>query len=548
MILTVKHFSQVASFATTTPKTPAHRSTNRNLRSAAQGPCLCVCICLASFVTAQEPPAAPIPDPTPPRAVAPTDPPVTPGRRKPEERAATKLKGLLITGGCCHDYVKQTLILTEGLSQRISISWDIVHGKNERTTKLDVYSTPDWAKGYDLVIHNECYGAVNDVDFVEQIVSGHTKSGVAAVVIHCSMHTYRAAQTDEWRKFLGVTSRRHEKGGRQLQVSPAQPDHPIMAGFPKSWKTPMGELYVIENVWPQTTPLATAYGVDTKQNHPCIWTNQYGKARVFGTTLGHHNETMMDPVWLDTVARGALWAMNKLNKDGTPMKGYEGKGLAPFSFQRESGMPTEADWSRSVKFPESERPTPLFNGKDLEGWQGAIERFSVENGEIVAKNSKEHAPAVSTYLLTKKKYRNFRLVFEGKLVESKMHSGIALWGRQVQKDDEPHSYQGHLVMFPGKWGFWDLYRRNSIYRDSQGLAQRAAKADAWNRMEILAIGNRIRLAVNGQAVADWEDPHPELCEAGPIGLQLHSNRVAQEVRFRGLVLSENPQPRLITLD
>jgi hypothetical protein len=79
---------------------------------------------------------------------------------------------------------------------------------------------------------------------------------------------------------------------------------------------------------------------------------------------------------------------------------------------------------------------------------------------------------------------------------------------------------------------------------------RAKKADngGWNKLEILAIGNRIQLAVNGQLVADWSDPKPELCEAGPIGLQLHSNPgVAQEVQFRGLILSENPKEELITV-
>ena len=48
-------------------------------------------------------------------------------------------------------------------------------------------------------------------------------------------------------------------------------------------------------------------------------------------------------------------------------------------------------------------------------------------------------------------------------------------------------------------------------------------------------------------VADWEDPMPELCGEGPLGLQLHSNKVAQEVHFRGLILSENPEDRLVTL-
>jgi hypothetical protein len=219
-----------------------------------------------------------------------------------------------------------------------------------------------------------------------------------------------------------------------------------------------------------------------------------------------------------------------------------------------ASMTAHADggnWAATVTFPPSEKPVQLWNGKDFEGWEGNTgengtdKYFMIKDNAIVARNEASNAPAVSNYLLTKKPYRNFRLVFEGKLAESKMHSGIAIWGKKYEKDGQKYSYQGHLVMFPSGWGFYDLFRRNSIYRDD-GRAKKADNGD-WNRMEILAIGNRIRLAVNGQLVADWSDPKPELCEAGPIGLQLHSNKVPQEVRFRGLILSENPEDRLITV-
>jgi type 1 glutamine amidotransferase len=254
---------------------------------------------------------------------------------------------LIITGGCCHDYERQKLIVSEGISQRANIVWDIVHegDPKNRTHKISTYSRPDWSKGYDVVVHNECFGGVDDVSFVEQIVRGHSETGVAAVVIHCAMHTYRAAQTDEWRKFLGVTSRRHEKGGRKLAVTNVAKDNPIMARFPAQWKTPKGELYVIENVWSNTTPLATAFGEDTQKDHLCMWTNTYGKARVFGTTLGHHNETMLADEWLDTVARGVLWSCGKLGDDGNPLPGYQGTGKGLLSFQKkfaEGGKPTPA--------------------------------------------------------------------------------------------------------------------------------------------------------------------------------------------------------------
>jgi hypothetical protein len=212
----------------------------------------------------------------------------------------------------------------------------------------------------------------------------------------------------------------------------------------------------------------------------------------------------------------------------------------------------QENWAATVGFPDGEKPVKLFDGKSFDGWEGNTgengtpKYFTIKDGIIMARNEQENAPKVSNYLLTKKPYRNFRLLLEGKLVESKMHSGVAIWGKKYERDGEKNSYQGHLVMFPSGWGFYDLFRRNSIYQDDG----RAKKADngGWNKMEILAVGNRIQLAVNGQAVADWSDPKPELCEAGPIGLQLHSNTVPQEVHFRGLILSENPKEELITVE
>jgi type 1 glutamine amidotransferase len=475
----------------------------------------------------------------------------SPSASAADAKSATKLKGLIITGGCCHDYDRQNLILSEGLSQRVSISWDIVHegDPNDRSYKISIYNNPNWSAGYDVVVHNECYGHMDDAKFLEGIVRGHTQTGIGAVVLHCSMHSYREAPTDEWRKLLGVTSRRHEKGGRELDVKPVATGNPIMKGT-APWTTAGDELYVIENVWPNCTALATAKSVDTNQDHVVIWTNTYQKARVFGTTLGHNNLTMSAEPWLDTVARGLLWSIGKLNDDGTPAAGYAGTGKAPFSFElaQATGQPKESNWAKSIKLPASEKPIELFNGTDFTGWEGHTDKyFSVKDGIIVAKNTKDNAPPVSTYLLTKKPYQNFRLLFEGKLVESAMHSGIALWGKKFEKDSEQSSYQGHLVMFPSGWGYYDLFRRNSIYKDD-GRAKKADNVGGWNRMEILAISPRIRLAVNGKEVADWTDPKPELVGPGPIGLQLHSNKVPQEVHFRGLILSENPEDRLITVE
>ncbi|MEX1039978.1 MAG: ThuA domain-containing protein [Pirellulaceae bacterium] len=255
------------------------------------------------------------------------------GLAQAEEKA--KLKGLLITGGCCHDYPNQIKIITQGLSQRVSIDWDVELAAEDRNTKVPAYKNHDWIKPYDLVVHNECYGGVTDVDFVESIVKAHTETGVPAIFIHCSMHSYRQAKTDDWRKLLGATSMSHEKA-RPLKVMNLAADHPIMTDFPKAWNTPNGELYKIDKVWPGAKVLAEAYGEDTKKDHAVIWTNEFEGTKVFTTTLGHHNVTMLTDEWLGVVSRGVLWTVDALNDDGTAKSGYEGTGIAEISLRGEN--------------------------------------------------------------------------------------------------------------------------------------------------------------------------------------------------------------------
>ena len=187
----------------------------------------------------------------------------------------------------------------------------------------------------------------------------------------------------------------------------------------------------------------------------------------------------------------------------------------------------------------------LFDGKTLDGWEGHGSYWSVQNGVIVGKSTEP--VAVSTYLLTKAKYTDFRLTATVKLVESEVHSGIAFWGRLAPEQKDPYTYAGHLVMFPSGWGMFDLYGRKALPVDA-APAKKVGKQHDWNELEILAQGNRVRVAVNGSRVIDWRDPLPDRILEGPIGLQLHSNKVPQEVHFKDLVLETFPkEDRLVTV-
>jgi hypothetical protein len=186
----------------------------------------------------------------------------------------------------------------------------------------------------------------------------------------------------------------------------------------------------------------------------------------------------------------------------------------------------------------------IFNGKDLTGWEGHEKYWSVKEGVIIGKNT-EKVP-VSTYLLTKRKFSDFRVVCDFKLAQSEMHSGIALWGRVAPDKGDPYTYAGLLVMFPSGYGFYDLYGRAGIHNNA-AKARKVGKQHDWNHIEILAQGNRIRFALNGVLISDWREPLPERIKEAPIGLQLHSNNVPQEVQFKNLALETFPEDKLTTV-
>src|SRR4051812_36382207 len=142
---------------------------------------------------------------------------------------AAPLRALLITGGCCHDYALQSKALMEAVKQYGDVTWTVVNeGGTSKNHQSTLYDNPNWAKGYDVVMHNECFADLNDIAYVRKITAGH-KGGTPAVVIHCAMHTYRVLQEDDWREFLGVTSRRHDHQSQYI-VKPVSPEHAIMRG------------------------------------------------------------------------------------------------------------------------------------------------------------------------------------------------------------------------------------------------------------------------------------------------------------------------------
>lgn len=249
-----------------------------------------------------------------------------------------KLRVLLVIGGCCHDYETQKSLLKAGIESRVDAVVDVEYNPDKSTeTTFPIYETDDWAKGYDVVIHDECSANVTDQAYVERILQAH-RNGVPAVNLHCAMHCYRwgdfrepvepGADNAGWFEMLGLQSSGH---GPQspIDVVYTDPEHPITKEL-ENWTTIDEELYNNIQIFDTATPLATGHqiqkprGKKGKSPDPdakgveaeavVAWTNEYGpkKTRIFCTTLGHNNETVADDRYMELVVRGLLWATGRL--------------------------------------------------------------------------------------------------------------------------------------------------------------------------------------------------------------------------------------------
>jgi hypothetical protein len=219
----------------------------------------------------------------------------------------TPVNALLVTGGCCHDYVAQSAALMYTLNAVMPINWTVVYGLNSVPDgKLPLYDNPNWANGFDIVVHNECWA---NGDLPAQVVQNITRPAVARMFFHCTLHSYRVMTNDGWRELIGMTSRRHT-AAHNIQLKWVDGD-PITAGLPP-FVTPIDELYVIEKVWPNTKAIATAVSPEEgHETYPLVWTHEYKGARVFGTSLGHGNETFNANQFKELVVRGFRWALKK---------------------------------------------------------------------------------------------------------------------------------------------------------------------------------------------------------------------------------------------
>jgi hypothetical protein len=179
---------------------------------------------------------------------------------------------------------------------------------------------------------------------------------------------------------------------------------------------------------------------------------------------------------------------------------------------------------------------PLFDGSTFEGWEGNRQWFRIESGEVVA-GSLERAIPHNEFLCTERKYGDFELKLDVKLVGEGDNAGVQFRTVRLPDSTEVSGYQCDVGSAWGRpvWGgLYDESRRNKML--AEGAPQRVAaalKPGDWNKLMVRAIGNHIQIWLNGTLTVEFTETDPAIAREGVIALQIHSGPPT-EARYRNI--------------
>ena len=166
---------------------------------------------------------------------------------------------------------------------------------------------------------------------------------------------------------------------------------------------------------------------------------------------------------------------------------------------------------------------PLFNGKDLTGWEGNKELWFAENGEIVGKSG---GIKKNEFLATTTRYSNFILKYKFKMINTSgnANSGMQFRSERVANSTECYGYQADVGQ--DYWGcLYDESRRKKVLvKPAKELMEKAVKRDDWNEYVITCDGDHITLELNGVKTVDYTETEPsdKVARDGILALQIHA--------------------------
>lgn len=274
--------------------------------------------------------------------------------------AAEKLKALIVDGQNNHAvWPKSTIMMKQYLEDSGLFEVEVARtrfisnfkrekdwlplagvGESEGTEKPvpDPDFSPDFSK-YAIVVSNFGYGAADWPEATRRNFETYMKNGGGLVVVHAANNCW-----SDWKEFnrmigLGGWGGRNEKSGpyvyfdadgnivrdtsagkcgthgpqNEFVVTMRDKTHPITKDLPDFWMHSKDECYSLlrgpaENMTILATAADTPELKEAGRNEPMLMVLDYGKGRVFHTTLGHDTEAFEGVGFITTFLRGSEWA------------------------------------------------------------------------------------------------------------------------------------------------------------------------------------------------------------------------------------------------
>ena len=213
----------------------------------------------------------------------------------------------------------------------------------------------------------------------------------------------------------------------------------------------------------------------------------------------------------------------------------------------------------------------IFNGKDLTGWKGQDEFWSVQDGAITGKTTTDHMVAENTFLIYEGgEVADFELTVQYKIVDSNGksdgfgNSGIQYRSKVVKPEysvvagyqadfETTKKYSGILYEEKGR-GILALRGQKVSIKDSEDPKkpkievtgevgnsdeiQAAIHPADWNEYKIIAKGGHLQHFINGKLTVDVTDETAVGAKKGLLALQLHKGPTGMTVQFKDFKLVE----------
>jgi hypothetical protein len=186
--------------------------------------------------------------------------------------------------------------------------------------------------------------------------------------------------------------------------------------------------------------------------------------------------------------------------------------------------------------------TALFNGRDLTGWTGGDNRWTVDAKahSLVGHDLTGSKGYLVSWIYTEKQFSDFRLRFEYRAMPQS-DSGLAVRTAQGTRLDERYEIQllgdqEHVI----PTGTIIALRSDRAHPNTKPHAPVALRPQSdWNVVEIEFRGSRLKVGINGKAVQDVRfDQHADakkiMGNTGRIAFQSRSGHV----EFRRIELQE----------